>query len=82
MRKLEQFWFRYFSEATLNTKSGWVRYAVAAFFGWTALLGVLFDVFGRHTPAKVLFIIFFLELLLFGLLWITAWVYHNWRLRK
>jgi len=82
MRKLEQIWFRYFSEATLDSQEdGWVRYTVAFTLFMIAMAGVACDMLGYHTPAKVLFLIFSIALSLFGALWITVFFYHNWRIR-
>jgi uncharacterized membrane protein YesL len=81
MRKLEEFWFRYFSQATEYTKDNWLRMTVAGVMLLTTLLGVIFDTFGYPRLAKVSFLLFSLEMIIFALLWITVFFYHNWRIK-
>jgi hypothetical protein len=81
MRRLEEIWFRYFSQDTLYTEDAWVRYTVALVFLWTAFCGVIADVLGNQPLAKAFFITFTIEIGLFSLIWIVIWIYHNWRIK-
>ena len=82
LERFERWWFRYFSQETLEVEEDvWVRWTFAGFFLWTGLGGVFFDLIGEPKPSKAMFIIYSLELLIFGLTWIFVWFYHNWRIK-
>jgi hypothetical protein len=79
MRKLEEFWFRYFSESTLNTKDCWVRYVVALILAFPYIVGILLDILGMDYTIPVL--IGVVLMVCFAALWITVWFYHENRLK-
>jgi hypothetical protein len=82
MRKLEQFWFKYFSYATKDNEDSWVRYAVVAVFTLICAVAIYSDVQGYEALAEILFDTFLYLFLAFGITWIVVWIYHNIRLRK
>lgn len=82
MRKLEQFWFKYFSYATKDDDNSWVRWAVATVFVLLSISGTVADMQGYEALAKILFDIFIILFTAFGFTWIVIWIYHNIRLRK
>lgn len=81
MRKLEAFWFKYFSYSTLGNEDDWVRYAVVVFLTAVAIAGITCDVLDKRTLAKVLLNSYGILLLLFGIIWIVIYFYHNYRIK-
>ena len=83
MKRLEELWFRYFSEATIDDKQyGWVRYLVAMALAIPAVLGVISDSMELQALARVCFLVFLGFFIVFAGLWIIVWFYHNNKERK
>jgi len=82
MRKLEQFWFKYFSYATKDNEDSWVRWAVATYLSGLASVGIIADVLGVKDLAEFSFTALLISFAIFGTLWIIVWIYHNIRLRR
>ncbi len=80
MKKLEQFWFRYYSQATVNNDNdNWLRYVTAIVLFIPAAIAVILDVLGGNGTIPI--IIFILLMVLFSITWIVVYFYHNWRIR-
>jgi hypothetical protein len=76
MRKLEEFWFKYFSRSTLNDdKTNWVRYIVYLILCIPAIIAVAADRMGRDW--RVPLYIFIGLFGTFAVLWIIVWIYHK-----
>jgi len=81
MRKLEQFFFRYFSTSTLYAEDAWVRWAPYSAMMALVAGGIFSESLGAPILAKILFFSFAGIFTTFGILWIIVWFYHNWRIR-
>lgn len=82
MRRLEIFFFKYFSTSTIdNDDDNWLRYLVALILFTPALLGIVLDTTGRPISALLCFILFMALMVIFGVVWIIVFFYHNWRIR-
>jgi hypothetical protein len=80
MRKLETFFFRYFSFETLNTKDSWVRYTWAAILTSLAMIACILN--ATTGKGQILILIFITLFTIFALLWILVFFYHNWRIKN
>ena len=81
LRKLEEFYFRYFAQSTIESEDIWLRAMVSLTMILTALTAVVFDVLLLPKLARVTLFIFAGEMGIFGLLWIIVFFYHNWRIK-
>jgi hypothetical protein len=79
MKKLEIFFFRYFSQETFGNKDGWVRNVVAIIMFIPFLTAFTLTVIGKN--AKIPTYIFMGLLVPFAVLWIIVWFYHNYRIK-
>jgi hypothetical protein len=79
MKKLEEFWFRYFSYSTINSKYGWVRYLWYVILLIPLVIGVVLDLF--HKNGHVPLFIFLGMFGSFAIVWMVVWFYHNWRIK-
>ena len=80
--KLEVFFFRYFSESTIDTKDWWVRYVFGGVMLIPMGLGFVFTVLDKYIPAKICTLTFTGMLVVFSALWITVWFYHRHKIKK
>jgi len=80
MRKLEQFFFRYFSQSTQFSEDAWLRWAFYTFLFVLVAGGILNENLGAPIIAKIFFFSFAGIFTTFGILWIIVWFYHNWRI--
>ena len=82
MKKLEEFWFRIFSEKTINTKDWWVRYVVWAILAFPFVVGVIINA-THHFKGGIGWILVGCGMMvIFAVIWITVYYYHNWRIKK
>ena len=82
LANLEKWWFRLFSQETVDDEDyWWVRIVVVGIMIWTGFGAMVFDMSHKAAPAKVLFIIYTIEIFLFAFLWLIVWFYHNWRIK-
>lgn len=79
MRKLEIFWFRYFSYSTTDSKDGWVRWVVTGVMFFPAVIGAIMDINDRNALPWIW--IYIGLMVAFAVVWITVWFYHNWRIK-
>ena len=79
MRKLELFFFRYFSQETLDSKDGWVRRLVGLIMFVPFLIAFVLTIMWKS--AKVPTYIFMGMLIPFAIVWIVIFFYHNWRIK-
>jgi len=81
MKKLEQFFFRYYSYDTLNDdRYNWLRYVTAIIFLIPVVGAVVLDLLNIN--CRIPLCVFMGLFLPFCVLWIVVWFYHNWRIRK
>jgi hypothetical protein len=81
MKKLEELWFRFFSESTINTKDWWVRYVVYATMFLPMLTGVIINVVKGEQFGLAWVLVGGGILVVFGIIWIVTWFYHIWRIK-
>lgn len=81
MRKLEELWFRFFSENTANTKDWWVRYLVWGILATPAIIGVIVNEVKGNNAGLPWIYVFAGMLLVFAIVWIIVYYYHNWRIK-
>lgn len=81
LRKIEEFYFRYFAQLTIESEDIWLRAIISLIMILTALLAVVLDVLMLKQLARIVLFIFAGEMGVFGLLWIIVFFYHNWRIR-
>lgn len=72
MKKLEAFWFKYFSANTLNTSDGWVRQAVAGVMFIPFFIAFFFAVMNNMAVAKVFGLIYAGLLVSFAIVWLVV----------
>ena len=77
MKKLETFFFKYFSESTKDNEDSWVRWAFALLLIVLALGAVITDQTGNLMASRVFLSVFNIIFVPFGVLWIIVWFYHN-----
>ena len=82
MKKLEAFFFKYFSESTKDSEDSWVRWAFAILLLAIGMGVAITDSNGYEVAARVLVYIFNAIFVPFGVLWIIVWFYHNWRIKN
>lgn len=80
MKKLEQFFFRYFSAATQFSEDAWVRWTFYIFLVALVAGGIFSENLGAPILAKIFFYSFAGIYTTFGILWIIVWFYHKWRI--
>jgi uncharacterized membrane protein YhaH (DUF805 family) len=80
MRKLEQWWFRYFSYATKDNDDAWVRWLVMFILCVPCTIGCVLNL--THGKGQTWILISFFMLIAFAIPWITVYFYHNYRIRK
>jgi hypothetical protein len=81
LNKLDDFWFKYFSIATINSPDGWVRKAVGGAMLVPFLAALFFSIIENDALVKVFGLIFVFMLLIFGAVWIFIFFYHNLRIK-
>lgn len=81
MRKLEEFWFKCFSESAAVTNVGWVRYIVVCVMAIPAIIGISKNLILGGSAGIGWMFIYFGILGLFGLVWIVIRFYHYWRIK-
>ena len=81
LNKLDDFWFKYFSIATINFPDWWVRKAVVGVMLIPFLAALFCSIIGADAAVKVFGLIFCFMLLIFGIVWIFVFFYHNWRIK-
>lgn len=82
MRKFEEFWFRIFSEKTINTKDWWVRYVVWLILATPFIIGVIINLALGSSKGIGWVIVGCGMMVIFASIWITVFFYHNWRIKK
>lgn len=81
MKKLEELWFRFFSESTLNSKDWWVRYVVWFIIALPMIIGVIINA-THNFKGGLGWLLFGLGLLIvFAIVWIVVFYYHKWRIK-
>jgi protein-S-isoprenylcysteine O-methyltransferase Ste14 len=80
MKKLEIFWFLYFSRYSEETSVWWVKYVVYVIMATPMLIGFIFTTLGLD--AKIPTYIFIILFVPFALVWIIVWIYHKYRIKK
>jgi hypothetical protein len=80
MRKIEQFWFKYFSYSTRNSEDCWLRYMVYLILFIPSAIGVGLDILGKN--GLIWIYIFCGLLIIFAIPWIIIFFYHNWRIKN
>jgi hypothetical protein len=78
MRRLEEFWFKYYSTATACDENSWLRWMTYCIFSLPLLWASVANELGGNI--KIPLIIFLRMFLPFCLLWIIIWIYHTIRL--
>jgi hypothetical protein len=82
MRKLETWWFHYYSTATFYAGIDlWVRYLTVLILAFPAVIGIVLDLTDRPLGATLCFVLFGGLLVLFAILWMIVWIYHYWRIK-
>ena len=81
LNKLDDFWFKYFSIATINSPDGWVRKAVGGVMLIPFLISFAFVIFDNMPVAQFIGFIYAGMLLVFAIVWIFVFFYHNWRIK-
>jgi high-affinity Fe2+/Pb2+ permease len=82
MRKLEEWWFHYYSTAMFYAGIDlWVRYVTWGILALPAIAGIVLDQLGMPIGAGLCFILFMALMIVFSALWIIVWIYHNWRIK-
>ena len=83
MKKLEEWWFHYYSTATFYAGIDLgVRYLTYSILFIPALAGVILDLSGRPLGATLCFILFCALMLIFACIWMIVWIYHYYRIRN
>jgi Flp pilus assembly protein TadB len=80
MYRLECWWFKYFSYATVESKDQWLRWVVYLAIFIPALTGCILDFL--FIGGFVFEMIAVGILVPFSILWITVYFYHNRRIKK
>jgi hypothetical protein len=80
MKKLEEFWFKYFSGSTKDDERyNWLRWTWYCFLLSLVLAGVILDCFNRNWRVPIY--TFLGLLVIFSGIWIAVWIYQRWRTR-
>jgi len=82
MKKFINFWFRYFSENTINTKDWWVRDVVWFIMALPMIIGVIINVTHNFKGGLGWALIGGGILGIFAIIWIFVFFYHNWLIKK
>jgi Na+/melibiose symporter-like transporter len=82
MRKLEEFWFRIFSEKTANIKDWWARYVVWTILATPFIIGVIINLVLGGSKGIGWVLVGCGIMVVFAIIWITVFFYHNWRIKK
>jgi succinate dehydrogenase hydrophobic anchor subunit len=81
LNKLDDFWFKYFSIATLNSSDGWVRKAVGGVMLVPFLISFAFVIADNMPVAQTIGLIYGAILLVFAIVWVFVFFYHKWRIK-
>lgn len=79
---LENFYFKYFSGSTADSKDGWVRYVVYGIMFIPLVLGLFFTVIGLIDLARFFGLVLMWMLLILAVPWIVVYFYHNHKLKN
>ena len=79
---LEDFFFKYFSSSTSDTKDSWVRYVVFGIMCIPFIAGIWFAVMGFINFALFFGKVLSIMLIPFAIIWIVVYFYHNYKLKK
>jgi len=82
MRRLEQWWFHYYSTATFSAGIDLhVRYLTTLILALPAVIGIILDQLGMPLGALLCFLLFVSLMVIFAILWIIVWIYHDYRIK-
>lgn len=79
---LENFYFKYFSSSTADTKDSWVRYVVFGVMLIPFVAGMWFTAVGFMNLAQFFGDILFVLVTIFAVPWVIVYYYHNYKLKK
>ena len=81
MKKIEQFFFKYYSLSALENKQHvWVRYVTFAIFIFPIIIAIILD--RLRLNYKLPLIIFIILFGGFCIMWIITWVFHYLRIKN
>jgi hypothetical protein len=82
MDKLEETWFRYFSNDALGTKDAWGHLLLWGVLFIPLVFAIIFILTGFMDPMRFCVKWFLWELGLFCVIWIIVYIYHNQKMKK